>query len=87
MVTRRVIAMWLIGVALSVVAAGDEPRKVSGQVFDKAGRPVAGAEVATMWSAMGGMAMRAFHAARTDPAGRFTLEVELLARACTVADL
>jgi thiol-disulfide isomerase/thioredoxin len=75
MVTRRVLAAWLIGVALSVVAAGDEPQKVSGRVFDEAGRPVAGAEVATMWSAMGGTAMRAFHAARTDAAGRFTLDV------------
>ena len=37
MVTRRVIAVWRIGVALNVVAVGGEPRKVSGRVIDEAG--------------------------------------------------
>ncbi|MGP0067661.1 MAG: redoxin domain-containing protein, partial [Isosphaeraceae bacterium] len=76
MLTRWVITVWLIGLALCVQATGGETRKVSGRVIDEAGRPVVRAEVATMWDAMGGMQMRAFHAARTDPDGRFQLDVD-----------
>ena len=36
---------------------------------------VAGAEVATIWDGVGGTAMCAFHAARADQAGRFTIDV------------
>ena len=75
MVTRRVIATCLVAVALCVQVCGDETRKVSGRVVDEAGQPVTGAEVATMWHGVGGTAMRAFHAARTDQAGRFTIDV------------
>jgi thiol-disulfide isomerase/thioredoxin len=75
MMTRRVIAIFLVAVALCVQVCGDETRKVSGRVVDEAGQPVTGAEVATMWDGVGGTAMRAFHAARTDQAGRFTIDV------------
>ncbi len=75
MVTRRVIAIFLVAVALCVQVCGDETRKVSGRVIDETGRPVAGAEVATMWDGVGGTQMRAFHAARTDHDGRFKLDV------------
>ena len=75
MVTRRVIAICLVAVALCVQVCGAEMRKVWGRVVDVAGQPVAGAEVATIWDGVGGTAMRAFHAARADQAGRFTIDV------------
>lgn len=74
--TRQVVVTWLIGLALGVSAAGAETRTVTGRVVDEEGRPVARAEVATHWDAMGGAQMRPFHAARTDRDGRFTLKVD-----------
>lgn len=74
--TRQAVATWLVGLVLGIPASGAEARTVTGRVVDEDGRPVARAEVATMWDAMGGSQMRPFHAARTDRDGRFTLEVD-----------
>jgi len=78
--TRQVTVAWLLGIALGTQAAGAESRKVTGRVIGEGGQPVAKAEVATMWDFAEGTMMRAFHAARTDQNGRFTLKVEFWQR-------
>src|SRR5262249_36289588 len=75
MATKRVVATWLVGIALGVPAAGDETREVTGRVVAEDGRPVAGAEVATLWDALGGSQMRPFQASRTGQDGWFRLKV------------
>ena len=76
MVASRVIAVWVIGVALGAQAAQGETHKVTGRVVDEADRPVARAEVATLWDAMGGTWMgRSTRSGRIGD-GRFTLDVD-----------
>src|SRR5262249_50710074 len=75
MATKRVVATWLVGIALGVPAAGDETREVTGRVVAEDGRAVAGAEVATLWDALGGSQMRPFQASRTGQDGWFRLKV------------
>jgi hypothetical protein len=70
----RLIAAGLLCL-LAGAARADGPQQVRGQVLDAAGKPVAGAEVATFWNAQGDR-MQAYQAARTDAAGKFTLKAQ-----------
>ncbi len=57
------------------VQAQHQPPKISGQVIDSEGKPVAGADVATSWSADGGK-MHPFQGVKTDKEGKFSLPSE-----------
>jgi hypothetical protein len=74
---RRVELLTIMALA-AVTAARADTVVLSGRVLDR-GRPVAGADVATFWSADDG-AMKPFNSARTDAEGRFRLEAELYGR-------
>jgi hypothetical protein len=79
MQVRCWIAAGILGLALPLTAAAQEEVKVSGRVVDTAGKPVAGAEVAIMWTAVKGGTVP-YQAATTDGQGRFTLPISFRAR-------
>jgi hypothetical protein len=68
---------------ISAVAQAQEPVKVHGQILDGAGKPVAGAQVASFWMAET-PPMRPYEPAVSDAKGEFTLKVNLYGRAQAV---
>lgn len=80
-------AVLLAGLGVGGVAASQEKDKVVGRVVDGDGKPVAGAEVATMWSAgrdddddKKSGKQTGFGSATTDADGRFTARVSFYDR-------
>ena len=81
-----------VGIALIFLASGpsmaqDRDVKVKGRVLDGEGKPVAGVEVASFWSAGredvpegGKRDLSAFGGAKTDGEGRFTAKVDFYGR-------
>jgi hypothetical protein len=68
-----------IAAGLLLVAAwpawAQNAQKVTGQVVDSAGKPVAGAEVARFWSIQDGK-LGAYQSAKTNADGKYALEVQ-----------
>jgi hypothetical protein len=64
-----VVTLWV-----ALTGHAQEAVKVTGRVIDAAGKPVAGAEVASFWTAVEG-AMQPYKAATTDAEGRFATKL------------
>ena len=77
---KLLIAMILLASGSSM--AQDQGVKVRGRVLDREGKPVAGANVASMWgvSEDGSKKQEGFGAATTDAEGRFTVKVDFYGR-------
>jgi hypothetical protein len=78
MKTRSGIVAVILGL-LPLTARAQEEVKVTGRVVDAAGKPVAGADVATYWYARGDK-MTPYPRAIADKEGRFTLAVTFRGR-------
>jgi thiol-disulfide isomerase/thioredoxin len=80
---------WFLHLA-GVMAAQGGSVTIKGHILDSGGKPVAGAEVASMWSAGGGVkdltkrGQAGFQSAKSDGEGRFTLKVEIGDRDATL---
>jgi hypothetical protein len=72
--TRCWVAACVLGLALPLAAGAQEETKVTGRVIDAAGKPVAGAEVASFWSGAEGT-MQPYKADTTDAGGRFATKL------------
>lgn len=88
--SARIGITWLFVVAGTAVAQ-QAPEKVKGRVLDRDGKPVAGAEVASFWSADdegvkdgGKRGQSGFGAATTDGEGRFAVNVNFYGRDAAV---
>jgi hypothetical protein len=69
------LALVVIGVLVPIAVRAQETQKVTGRVVEGAGKPVAGADVATFWGADTGQ-MQPFNGVKTDGEGKFTLSVQ-----------
>ena len=76
---RTGVAAVAVLVAFAAGAPGDEV-KVKGRVVDEEGKAVAGAEVATGWSADDHRPMSAYRGVKTEADGQFALDVEVYGR-------
>jgi len=79
---RNIAVLALAATAVLGVARAED-LTVKGKVVDAAGRPVAGAEVASFWTAHEG-AMRPHNGATTDADGHFTLKAAFWGRPVAV---
>jgi thiol-disulfide isomerase/thioredoxin len=77
-----IVLTWILFLTRVTAAQGGSVT-IKGCVLDRVGKAVAGAEVATMWSAGEGVKDRSkrgqagFHTVKSDGEGRFTLNVEI----------
>jgi peroxiredoxin len=66
----------IVGLSLTQSVQSQQPApKITGQVIDSDGKPVAGADVSASWSADGGK-MHPFQGVKTDKEGKFSLSSE-----------
>jgi hypothetical protein len=65
----------VIGLAVPIALHAQEQQKITGKVLDAAGKPVAGADVATFWGADTGK-MQPFSGVQSDKEGKFTLSYQ-----------
>jgi peroxiredoxin len=73
---QGVMIVVIAGLSLpQLVPAQQQPPKITGQVIDSDGKPVAGADVAVSWSADKGK-MLPFQGVKTDKDGKFSLSSE-----------
>src|SRR6516162_1884110 len=74
---------WITAGVLCLAASpawAQQPQKVTGQVVDSAGKPVAEAEVATFWMADKGT-IQPFNSVKTNAEGKYALDVQFYGRA------
>jgi hypothetical protein len=71
----RWVSAAAVGLLAVTAARADEAKKITGQILDAPGKPAADVEVAPYWH-FGPDGAKPFDAAKTDAAGRFSLEFD-----------
>jgi hypothetical protein len=85
MTRRRLIAAGLLCL-LAGAARAEGTQQLRGRVLDAAGKPAAGAVVASFWTAEGGT-MKPYQPARTDAQGKFSLKTQFFGQPVAVLAL